>query len=142
MYPDEVPPLPSPQNNRSSSNIRRKPPRYQSASCRNYGSLVARASVHLWPARLVLPFMVFPGSPTSPFLPGGILLLYAESRGSWRAERDNFREIWGSAGGRTLAAGAYRNYDNCDRLIAQTCRSISWGLPSLVARAYKWPWQE
>ena len=47
------------------------------------------------------------------------------------------RDLSGSAGGPTLDCATSEPYskDNCDRLIAHTCKSISWRLSSVVSQA-------
>ena len=86
--------------------------------------------------------MIILGSPTSPFLLGqNPPALRPKSPGEVGMLEEPILEA--QVNGRSFHELTVLSYDNyCDRLIAQTCRSISWRLPSLVARAYKWPRQE
>ena len=114
--------------------------RWACKSCRYYTvrSWHDRVSVHLrfhWGL-----CMVFRGSPISHFLLGRFSIrrdppaLRPKSPGEVGVLGNTISGLWESAGGRTLAPRANCSYDNCDRLIAQTCGSTSCRLPSLLLK--------
>ena len=108
--------------------------RWACHNCRNYISLVEQTSIHLrFPDEI--HEIVSPSLPTSPGLlrwkAGGFRL-----KRKWEVGERPCRDLWRSASGQTLSRATSKLYrdDNCDRLITQTCKSISWRLSPFVAQ--------
>ena len=98
-------------------------------------TLFARDEIERWSACASTEVSAWPfvGHQLPHFFEGGILLLYAlrvqAKLASWERQFQDLRE---SAGRRMLAPRANYSYNNCDRLIAETCGLTSCRFPSLL----------
>ena len=130
LYPNEGPLLLLPSSNRRLSNNQRKPPRYRSASLGNEPVTIVVTTVRSWCERLsTCPSFEVPGHQLlyAPRVHGKLLREVAQGKCS-RHEQTVVT---------TIVTGSSPRLTD----IAQTYRSISWRLPSVVSRAYRWPWQ-